>query len=438
MPSTTSLSLALLAAVVLAASLATVADAHARLLTPEARSPGFCASADNCEPCGFVPKAGARPAANVYARGQPVPVSWSRNNHPAGFVRFSIIPFDSDTTFSNFEKNVVLYTCHESTCKSGDPRDLNGPDPIPGTPDSNPCNATVTVPAYLKDGQYTMQWMWFSGASYYGQPDRGLSDWSGCHDFTVRGGAPVVAKPTGTCPQFLGGDAANPTDRTQCRYFGTPAPFKCMPEGCYGSYKSGIPSALAECRAGLAGHFSAIPAAKPVITSSSMTFAAPGVTKTPVFTAPAKPAATTTTIPAAVPIATKVPVVPAVPVTKPPVKVVPTPTPVPAPVSKPVVNKPVTPPGKAKAKPTPVPAPKAAAMKPPLTPAHRTVIRIMAKQMIKGALQPRANGSTATDDAPVPTEAVDEYADVPSDVIEDVVAVPAEAADGDAGEAPVG
>ncbi|KNE59600.1 hypothetical protein AMAG_03858 [Allomyces macrogynus ATCC 38327] len=292
MPSTTSLPLVLLAAVALVASLATVADAHARLLAPEARSPGFCASADHCEPCGFVPKAGARPTANVYARGQPVPVSWSRNNHPAGFVRFAIIPFDSDNTFANFEQNTVLYTCHESTCRSGDARDLNGPDPIPGTPDSNPCNATVTLPAYLKDGQYTMQWMWFSGASYYGQPDRGLSDWYGCHDFTVRGGAPLIAKPTGTCPQ-------------------------CMPEGCYGSYKSGIPAALAECRAGLAGSLAAIPAAKPVITSTTTTAAAAPVAtiKPPMITVPAaKPAATTTTtFTAAVPVATKVPV-PVVPV----------------------------------------------------------------------------------------------------------------------------
>ncbi|KAJ3372959.1 hypothetical protein GGF31_001496 [Allomyces arbusculus] len=426
MPSTASLSLVLLAAVVLAASLATVVDAHARLLAPEARSPGFCASADNCEPCGFVPKTGARPTANVYTRGQPVPVSWSRNNHPAGFVRFSIIPFDSDDSFANFEQNVVLYTCHESTCRSGDPRDLNGPDPIPGTPDSNPCNATVTVPTYLKDGQYTMQWMWFSGASYFGQTDRGLSDWYGCHDFTVRGGAPVVPKPTGTCPQFLGGDAANPTDRTQCRYFGTPAPFKCIPEGCYGSYKTGIPSALADCRAGLAGS-SAVTPVKPVITSTMTTAAAAVATPvTPVLTAPANPAVTTTIPHAAVPVATKVPVVPVVPVAKPPVKVVltPTPTPAPARVSKPAANKPVTSPGKAKA--TPTPTPTAAAKKPALTPAQRAVIRIMAKQVIKSALQPRADGSAASDYAPVPTEAVDEYAEVPADVIEGVAAAPAE------------
>ncbi|KNE66602.1 hypothetical protein AMAG_11720 [Allomyces macrogynus ATCC 38327] len=221
------------------------ANAHSRLLSPPARDNDYCGAWSTlCAPCGKTKtKADANPGAVTYKRGQTIDIA---NNHPAGFIRLSIVPFTSAQTIDDFTAGTVHYSCHESGCKSGNATNPNGPD-APGTPvDGNRCSTKFTVPTWLKDGQYTLQWLWFGGASYYGDENRGQTDYYSCHDFTVRGGVAVNPFGKPSCPTFFGGDAVS-ANTARCKYFGTGAPFQCRPDGCAGSYKDGRPVPLVQC-----------------------------------------------------------------------------------------------------------------------------------------------------------------------------------------------
>jgi len=37
----------------------------------------------------------------------------NRNNHPGGFIRIAVVPFNRPQTMEDFEKNIVQYNCHE-------------------------------------------------------------------------------------------------------------------------------------------------------------------------------------------------------------------------------------------------------------------------------------------------------------------------------------
>ncbi|ORZ34565.1 hypothetical protein BCR44DRAFT_98492, partial [Catenaria anguillulae PL171] len=192
---------ALLAALL---SVPTAVHAHSRLLSPPTRFGGFCARRDEvCPPCGFRDKDHAKPENTVYARGQQVPMVWPRNNHAGGFVSFSIVPFDWKQTFEEFDANIVQFNCNESGCRSGYPEDLYGEDPKWMGENENKCSAPLEIPDYLPDGQYSVKWQWFAVGNWFGDYNRGHTDYYGCHDFTIRGGRPYNPASRPACPRFI-------------------------------------------------------------------------------------------------------------------------------------------------------------------------------------------------------------------------------------------
>ncbi|ORZ39029.1 hypothetical protein BCR44DRAFT_115559 [Catenaria anguillulae PL171] len=243
---------------------ASLVDGHARLLEPKARNGGFIGAFDNfvSPACGGDgSKNNARPQDATYRRGQSVPVVWPRNNHPGGFIKLAIVPLNSAQTQADFDNNVVQFACHESGCKSGFASDPLGGDNAPE--DSNRCTTQLKIPAFLADGQYTLQWHWFGGASFFGDKNRGQTDYYGCHDFTVAGGDAFNAGSKPRCPTFIAGDAHNPASSGRCKFFGTGSPLSCRPDGCQGTYKDGIPKPLEQCLAANGGGNNLAPAPQP-------------------------------------------------------------------------------------------------------------------------------------------------------------------------------
>ncbi|ORZ32204.1 hypothetical protein BCR44DRAFT_62607 [Catenaria anguillulae PL171] len=238
-----------LAILVLAIVVPVLVHGHSRSLSLTSRWGGYCGAHNTknvCPPCGYRDKRFARPSQTVYQRGQSIPFVYPRNNHAGGFLMFAVRPFNSPQGFYDFFGNVIQYSCFESNCRSGTSNPL-GPDP-PGTPeDGNRCSTRVTIPTWLPDGQYTLHWHLFGTGSYYGDLMRGIGDYYGCHDFTIRGGSRFRVSSKPTCPLFIDGDAHTPSGRGQCLHHGTAAPLRCFPEGCRGSYRRGPPDALARC-----------------------------------------------------------------------------------------------------------------------------------------------------------------------------------------------
>ncbi|ORZ32217.1 hypothetical protein BCR44DRAFT_1440694 [Catenaria anguillulae PL171] len=244
----------ILLALVAALQLASIAESHSRLLEPRARNGGFIGAFDNfvSPACGGDgSKNNARPADATYRRGQTVPIVWPRNNHPGGFISLKVVPFNGPQTQADFDRNIIQYACHESGCKSGFAGNPLAGDNMPE--DTNRCSTPFTVPTFLADGQYTLQWHWYGGGSFFGDVNRGQTDYYGCHDFTVAGGSAFNAASKPRCPTFIAGDAHNPASSGRCKFFGTGSAFSCRPDGCSGSYKDGIPKALEQCLAANGG-----------------------------------------------------------------------------------------------------------------------------------------------------------------------------------------
>ncbi|KAI9189345.1 hypothetical protein H9P43_000776 [Blastocladiella emersonii ATCC 22665] len=285
-----SLTLSILALAVILALTATAptAEAHSRLLSPRPRYGAYCsyhsfATDEVCPAAGYAPKELANPDALVYKRGTAVPIVWPRNNHPGGFISLSIIPFDMEETFENFEANVVQWSCHEATCKSGYSNDLLGED-APGTPeDGNRCSTTLTIPTYLKDGKYTARWAWSNGGGFRVM-ERGHVDYYSAFDFTVSGGS-YDASSRPACPTFIPGDAHNPASKGVCKFFSTDGsnfgyPRVCNPDGCSGELRDGQPGPLRDCLAKTGTSLNAPAAPAPAAP-------VPSVTAAPVRGAPA-------------------------------------------------------------------------------------------------------------------------------------------------------
>jgi hypothetical protein len=141
--------------------------------------------------------------------------------------------------------------CHESGCKSGFPNYLQGKDDPKYGENENLCKNTFKIPKWAVDGQYTIQWAWLGGSSYYNDKNRGQQTYQNCMDFTVKGGSAPEAKPSTVCPLFKGGDPFNPAG-DKCFTFVTngnsePTMKSCFPDGCYGKLVSVAPQAAANC-----------------------------------------------------------------------------------------------------------------------------------------------------------------------------------------------
>ncbi|KAI9150938.1 hypothetical protein H9P43_009553 [Blastocladiella emersonii ATCC 22665] len=274
--------LALLALVL--ALTATTADAHFRLLSPPPRNPGFCgAFTDGDCPFGGWDASAANAATSTFRRGQAVEVRWPRNNHPAGFIKLAIIPFGSAETLDNINKNIVQFSCHEATCKSGYPDDPLGGDGDGVPEDTNICSTSVTIPAYLPDGRYSLFWSVYGAASFFADTRRGQTDYYMMSDFTLTGGVTVDPSSRPACPKFIPGDAHNPASKGVCKYFGTGFAMTCRPDGCRSTYKDGIPGELAQCLAANGGGAASNP---PPPAATSTAGPAPTITSIPDPTPP--------------------------------------------------------------------------------------------------------------------------------------------------------
>lgn len=150
-------------------------------------------------------------------RGDTFTVQWQRFNHPGGFVRLTMVPFDQSDDWAAFHSaTYAKFSCYESNCGPDDPTDsyfgpMNGPgDGI--------CSTSFTVPQDLPDGKVTLQWIWYGGGVYYGQSDAGFGEYYTCTDYVVQGGQDLVASGAGPQRVWQGGDASNPgTD--VCKYW---------------------------------------------------------------------------------------------------------------------------------------------------------------------------------------------------------------------------
>lgn len=244
-----------LALLLLLVSISTLplASAHSRILSfggvPARYQKDVC-QAQNCwAPCGAL-KTDGNPSRLLLKRGQQIAVTWPRNNHPGGFIRWAVAPFNKSDVQSNFDASVASYSCFESKCfGAGWPSDPRTGDP-PGTfENGNVCKGNFTVPRWLPNGQYTVQWIWFGGGAVRGNLFEGQSDWASCADFTVVGTEPVSARPR--CPAFIGGDAYTEAKKmlgTKCQYFGNGnRQNACYPYRCPGDYSVGYPQGVERC-----------------------------------------------------------------------------------------------------------------------------------------------------------------------------------------------
>ncbi len=114
------------------------------------------------------------------------------------------------------------------------------------------CNGTFTIPTWVKNGQYTIQWMWYGGGSWFGEIYKSQLSFVSCLDFTIAGTETVRSRPS--CPAvFKGGDVHNPTNKNQCLYFKINgvkhmSPWDCLGGNCAGNYTSGLPYEYVECK----------------------------------------------------------------------------------------------------------------------------------------------------------------------------------------------
>ncbi|RLN70151.1 hypothetical protein BBJ29_008516 [Phytophthora kernoviae] len=156
-----------------------------------------------------------------FSPGEIIDVRYWRNNHLGGFIRWSLSPAGSETA-SDFDDNVFFYTCRES-----------GPDCVPadGSPsryagDSSSdntisCGDTITLPDWLDEGDYVLQWVWFGVGSSYGNIGWAEPQFVSCADITL---TTTGSGSEPTCPTFVGGDRVTKNEDLgddKCFYFYT-------------------------------------------------------------------------------------------------------------------------------------------------------------------------------------------------------------------------
>ncbi|KAG3111709.1 hypothetical protein C6341_g27846, partial [Phytophthora cactorum] len=144
-----------------------------------------------------------------FSPGETIDVRYWRNNHLGGFIRWAISPVGSETAF-DFDDNVFFYTCRES-----------GPDCVPADgstyryagdssgPNTISCGDTITLPDWLREGDYVLQWVWFSVGSSSGNVGWAEPQFVSCADITLTS-AGSSSEPK--CPTFVGGDRVTKND----------------------------------------------------------------------------------------------------------------------------------------------------------------------------------------------------------------------------------
>ncbi|KAJ1993755.1 hypothetical protein H4R33_000547 [Dimargaris cristalligena] len=178
---------------------------------------GTCGVGQGCKgPCDDVKSAvNWNMPKPIYTRDSEVTVSWKRLNHPGGFVRLAIVPFDQSDSWDAFKSNIVGGSCYEAHCGATDPSNLNFWGPLTGS-GSDTCYTKIKMPSNLADGKYTIQWLWHGGGIVFGEKDTAFGEFYSCSDFSIQGGAAqTTAKPA---VAFTGGDIMEPNSDT-CRFW---------------------------------------------------------------------------------------------------------------------------------------------------------------------------------------------------------------------------
>ncbi|OMJ30362.1 hypothetical protein AYI69_g93 [Smittium culicis] len=173
---------------------------------------GTCSAGAGCKgPCDSSMaevSAGKTMKSNIIAeRGQELTIKWGYANNRGGFVRIAMVPYTHSDSWDSFNRNVIKYACYESD-------DDCGVDPANQI---DQWSTTINVPENIPDGMATIQWMWYGGGNYYGNPDAGFGEYYGCSDVMISGGKfNYQVKPV----EFLGGDKLNP-ESSVCNYHGS-------------------------------------------------------------------------------------------------------------------------------------------------------------------------------------------------------------------------
>lgn len=199
---------------------------HSYVTVPQSRSNQMVTQTGCRPPLCFGPcdapksEVGKKSSVKTIRRGDNVLITWPRNNHAGGFIRIAWAPTDRSDSHEAFNKNIQKWTCHEMTCKSSNPADPMGGDQDGGAPGK--CTTEVSVPSQLKDGAWTMQWVWVGG-SY------AMSDYYSCVDYKVEGGTVNSDQPL--VPTFQGGDVHNPNEN-KCMFYNANDVGICKVEPC--------------------------------------------------------------------------------------------------------------------------------------------------------------------------------------------------------------
>jgi hypothetical protein len=217
-------------------------SSHSWLLSPKSRFDDNCIPAfqqSNC--CISKPNS----VSQVYQRGEKVPTSWGRNNHIGGYIRWSIVPLSQSDDFGIFDQtvNAFQYNCFSPDCTGSD-GDFFAGDPAGSPENGNLCSINITIPIWLPDGEYTIQWHWHSSGDSFNIRNLGLVDFVSCHDFKVSGG-PMQSKPQ--CPLYVAGDSSNPNLNT-CEFFKYNDINTCTDEhNCFSWFAKAPPKAIMQC-----------------------------------------------------------------------------------------------------------------------------------------------------------------------------------------------
>ncbi len=166
------------------------------------------------------PPGGNKNILATYSRNQLASVSWARNNHQGGFVRFSIVKQEFSGISGAFEKkkSIIQYNCWETDCSGASEWGDDGGKPA----FTNMCHSKLKIPTYLSDGTYTLQWMWFSGWGAFTDKNP-IQTFISCADVKISGG-PLTTYSGKTCVPFRGGDVHT---NTNCAYFVSKKPKQC-------------------------------------------------------------------------------------------------------------------------------------------------------------------------------------------------------------------
>ncbi|RLN97305.1 hypothetical protein BBJ28_00015835 [Nothophytophthora sp. Chile5] len=230
----------------------TSVEAHSWLVKPVSRETGprttdgtvGCPNTTPGTPTSFSP-------------GETIDVRYWRNNHLGGFIRWAISPVGTESA-QDFDNNVFYYTCRES-----------GPDCVPADGSTNryagdnsgdntiSCGDTITLPDWLDEGDYVLQWVWFGVGSSYGNIGWAEPQFVSCADIQLTS---VGSGSEPTCPTFVGGDRVTKNEdlgSDECFYFYTNSIESTQYKGSNDDYEQyyvfGKPSYVEDCSGSSAG-----------------------------------------------------------------------------------------------------------------------------------------------------------------------------------------